>query len=154
MDQTTDDPDPGRRPAGRVLGLDLGDARVGVALQDRLPASEQVAPVQVVVVQEREIRPLAMARREVGVAGHAQVARRAHRADAPVAGSAARDELPRAVVTRVVAHDELEALERLRQHRVERGLDGVHVIVREQTYGDPLAGGARTRPRTRGVRRL
>jgi putative Holliday junction resolvase len=34
VDQTTDDPDPGRRPAGRVLGLDLGDARVGVAISD------------------------------------------------------------------------------------------------------------------------
>ena len=34
MDQTADDPDPGRRPAGRVLGLDLGDARVGVAISD------------------------------------------------------------------------------------------------------------------------
>jgi putative Holliday junction resolvase len=30
----TDDPYPGRRPAGRVLGLDLGDARVGVAISD------------------------------------------------------------------------------------------------------------------------
>jgi putative Holliday junction resolvase len=34
VDQTADDPDPGRRPAGRVLGLDLGDARVGVAISD------------------------------------------------------------------------------------------------------------------------
>jgi putative Holliday junction resolvase len=34
VDQTTDDPDPGRRPAGRVIGLDLGDARVGVAISD------------------------------------------------------------------------------------------------------------------------
>jgi putative Holliday junction resolvase len=32
--QTTGDPDPGRRPAGRVIGLDLGDARVGVAISD------------------------------------------------------------------------------------------------------------------------
>jgi putative Holliday junction resolvase len=31
---TPDDPAPGRRPAGRVLGLDLGDARVGVAISD------------------------------------------------------------------------------------------------------------------------
>ena len=34
MRQTTGDPDPGRRPPGRVLGLDLGDARVGVAISD------------------------------------------------------------------------------------------------------------------------
>ncbi|HEY7761653.1 MAG TPA: Holliday junction resolvase RuvX [Actinomycetota bacterium] len=34
MGQATGDPDPGRRPAGRVLGLDLGDARVGVAISD------------------------------------------------------------------------------------------------------------------------
>jgi putative Holliday junction resolvase len=34
VDQTADDPDPGRGPAGRVLGLDLGDARVGVAISD------------------------------------------------------------------------------------------------------------------------
>jgi putative Holliday junction resolvase len=34
VDLTTDDPDPGRGPAGRVLGLDLGDARVGVAISD------------------------------------------------------------------------------------------------------------------------
>jgi putative Holliday junction resolvase len=33
--QTTGDPDPGRRPPGRVLGLDLGDARVGVAISDQ-----------------------------------------------------------------------------------------------------------------------
>ncbi len=36
MSQTTGDPAtaPGRRPPGRVLGLDLGDARVGVAISD------------------------------------------------------------------------------------------------------------------------
>jgi len=35
MSQTTDAPEPGRSvPAGRVLGLDLGDARVGVAISD------------------------------------------------------------------------------------------------------------------------
>jgi putative Holliday junction resolvase len=34
VDQTADDPDPGRRAAGRVRGLDLGDARVGVAISD------------------------------------------------------------------------------------------------------------------------
>lgn len=35
MSQTTGAPEPGRSvPAGRVLGLDLGDARVGVAISD------------------------------------------------------------------------------------------------------------------------
>ncbi|HJR98598.1 MAG TPA: Holliday junction resolvase RuvX [Actinomycetota bacterium] len=35
MSQTTGVPEPGRPvPAGRVLGLDLGDARVGVAISD------------------------------------------------------------------------------------------------------------------------
>jgi putative Holliday junction resolvase len=34
VDQTADDPDPGRGAAGPVLGLDLGDARVGVAISD------------------------------------------------------------------------------------------------------------------------